>query len=124
MEEKCLTYDVKADGLNDLLVTTEDELIQFSPARSTQQIFLLVRRDLGLADFPDDGMGGGRLVRVRVSVILFVWRVYEPVRPNDMESHLRESKLIVAHICCRRDVVGDTREITLRKWDIWLLSIS
>jgi len=37
------TYGVKADGLQDLLVTTEDVLVQFSLARRrTQQTFLLI----------------------------------------------------------------------------------
>ncbi|KIK34008.1 hypothetical protein CY34DRAFT_38953, partial [Suillus luteus UH-Slu-Lm8-n1] len=41
--ETCFTYDVKADGLQDLLITSEDKLIQFSPTRPIQQTFLLVR---------------------------------------------------------------------------------
>ncbi|KAG1791285.1 uncharacterized protein BJ212DRAFT_1307617, partial [Suillus subaureus] len=49
---------VKADGLDDLLITTEDKLTQFSPARPTRQTFLIVRpwnrHDLGLPDFADD----------------------------------------------------------------------
>jgi hypothetical protein len=36
-------YEVKADGLHDLLITTEDKLIQFSSPRPTMQTFLLVR---------------------------------------------------------------------------------
>ncbi|KAG1813610.1 uncharacterized protein BJ212DRAFT_1366079 [Suillus subaureus] len=56
--ETCFTYDVKADGLQDLLVTTEDKLIQFSHSRPSRQRFLLVRpwnhHDLGLSDFSDD----------------------------------------------------------------------
>jgi len=54
----CLTYGVKADGLQDLLITTEDKLTQFWPARPAEQTFLLVRPwnryDLGLPDFADD----------------------------------------------------------------------
>ncbi|KAG2053381.1 WD40 repeat-like protein [Suillus hirtellus] len=50
--DKCFTYEVKADGLQDLLVTTTDRLVQFSPARRTRQTFLLIRPwnryDLGL----------------------------------------------------------------------------
>ncbi|KAG2087804.1 WD40-repeat-containing domain protein [Suillus discolor] len=53
-EDKCFTYEVKAHGLQDLLVTTEDKLIQFSPARRTRQTFLLIRPwnryDLELVD--------------------------------------------------------------------------
>ncbi|KAG1807087.1 uncharacterized protein BJ212DRAFT_1485748 [Suillus subaureus] len=41
--DKCFTYEVKADGLQDLLVTTGDKLVQFSPARRTRQTFLFVR---------------------------------------------------------------------------------
>jgi hypothetical protein len=36
-------YEVKADGLHDLLITTEDMLIQFSSLRPIMQTFLLVR---------------------------------------------------------------------------------
>ncbi|KAG2745544.1 hypothetical protein P692DRAFT_201076752 [Suillus brevipes Sb2] len=53
-----LAYCVKADGLDDLLITTEDKLTQFSPARPTRQTFLIVRpwnrHDLGVPDFADD----------------------------------------------------------------------
>jgi hypothetical protein len=59
-------YEVKADGLHDLLITTEDKLIQFSSPRPTMQTFLLVRpwnryllelpdfaEESGLAELPD-----------------------------------------------------------------------
>ncbi|KAG0694589.1 hypothetical protein DFH29DRAFT_1083770 [Suillus ampliporus] len=36
-------YGVKADGLHELLITTKEALIQFSPAKPTLQTFLLVR---------------------------------------------------------------------------------
>ncbi|KAG1821952.1 WD40-repeat-containing domain protein [Suillus subaureus] len=53
----CFSYDVKAAGLQDLLVRTEDRLVQFSPTRRTRQTFLLVRPwnryDLGLINFAD-----------------------------------------------------------------------
>ncbi|KAG1814091.1 hypothetical protein EV424DRAFT_1348913 [Suillus variegatus] len=56
--DKCFTYEVKADGLQDLLVTTADKLVQFSPARRTRQTFLLIRPwnryDLDLIDFTDE----------------------------------------------------------------------
>ncbi|KAG0705623.1 hypothetical protein DFH29DRAFT_1067387 [Suillus ampliporus] len=42
-QDQCFTHDVKADGLRDLLITTEDKLIQFSRSRPTRQSFLLVR---------------------------------------------------------------------------------
>ncbi|KAG2338855.1 hypothetical protein BDR05DRAFT_968858 [Suillus weaverae] len=60
-------YEVKADGLHDLLITTEDERIQFSSPRPTKRTFLLVRpwnryilelpdfaEPSGLAELPDD----------------------------------------------------------------------
>ncbi|KAG1785832.1 uncharacterized protein HD556DRAFT_1249156 [Suillus plorans] len=51
------TYGVKADGLRDLLITTDETLIQFSRTRPTQQTFFLVRpwdrRLLGLPDFSE-----------------------------------------------------------------------
>ncbi|KAG1897532.1 uncharacterized protein F5891DRAFT_1047571, partial [Suillus fuscotomentosus] len=47
----------KADGLRDLLITTDETLIQFSRTRPTQQTFFLVRpwdrRLLGLPDFSE-----------------------------------------------------------------------
>ncbi|KAG1814090.1 hypothetical protein EV424DRAFT_42587 [Suillus variegatus] len=56
--DKFFTYEVKADGLQDLLVTTADKLVQFSPARRTRQTFLLIRPwnryDLDLVDFTDE----------------------------------------------------------------------
>ncbi|KAG2365623.1 hypothetical protein BDR07DRAFT_624150 [Suillus spraguei] len=36
-------YEVKADGLHDLLITTKDKLIQYSSPRPTMQTFFLVR---------------------------------------------------------------------------------
>jgi len=39
----CLTYGVQTDGLQALLITTEDRVIQFWPARPAEQTFLLVR---------------------------------------------------------------------------------
>ncbi|KAG1852401.1 hypothetical protein C8R48DRAFT_354214 [Suillus tomentosus] len=51
------TYGVKADGLQELLITTDKTLIQFSRARPTRQTFFLVRpwdrRLLGLPDFSE-----------------------------------------------------------------------
>ncbi|KAG2153472.1 uncharacterized protein EDB93DRAFT_1248737 [Suillus bovinus] len=50
-------YEVKAEGLHDLLITTEDKLNQFSSPRLTMQTFLLVRPWnrflLGLPDFAE-----------------------------------------------------------------------
>ncbi|KAG1719760.1 hypothetical protein EDB19DRAFT_628512 [Suillus lakei] len=60
-QETPFTYEVKADGLHDLLITSEQTLIQFSRARPTRQTFLLVRlwdrRLLELPDFGDDTEG-------------------------------------------------------------------
>ncbi|KAG1780725.1 hypothetical protein EV702DRAFT_1000373 [Suillus placidus] len=53
-EETYFTYEVKADGLRDLQITTED-LLQFSRGRRARQSFLLVRPwDRRLLELPDD----------------------------------------------------------------------
>ncbi|KAG1780743.1 heterokaryon incompatibility protein-domain-containing protein [Suillus placidus] len=57
-KETYFTYEVKADGLRDLQITTEDKLLQFSRGRPARQSFLLVRpwdrRLLDLPDYADD----------------------------------------------------------------------
>ncbi|KAG2336815.1 hypothetical protein BDR05DRAFT_1011566 [Suillus weaverae] len=57
-KETYLTYEVRADGLRHLQITTEDRLLQFSQGRPTRQSFLLVRpwdrRLLELPDYADD----------------------------------------------------------------------
>ncbi|KAG0700940.1 hypothetical protein DFH29DRAFT_1080368 [Suillus ampliporus] len=57
-QESSFTYYVKADGLQDLSITTEARLVQFSSARPTNQTFLLIRpwnrSDLELPDFADN----------------------------------------------------------------------
>ncbi|KAG1780730.1 hypothetical protein EV702DRAFT_1266589 [Suillus placidus] len=57
-EETYFTYEVKADGLRDMQITTEDRLLQFSRERPARQPFLLVRpwdrRLLELPDYADD----------------------------------------------------------------------
>ncbi|KAG0693793.1 hypothetical protein DFH29DRAFT_1073143 [Suillus ampliporus] len=57
-QETYVTFEVKADGLRDLQITTEDKLLQFSRARPTRQKILLVcpwdRRLLELPDYADD----------------------------------------------------------------------
>ncbi|KAG2347849.1 hypothetical protein BDR05DRAFT_996186 [Suillus weaverae] len=57
-QETHFTHEVKADGLHDLVITTEDKLVQFSSARPTRQTVLLVlpwtRNFLELSDFADD----------------------------------------------------------------------
>ncbi|KAG2130298.1 uncharacterized protein EDB93DRAFT_1255969 [Suillus bovinus] len=53
-QETSMTYGIKADGLHDLLITTEETLIQFSQARPIRQTFLLVRPwDRHLLEVPD-----------------------------------------------------------------------
>ncbi|KAG2345923.1 hypothetical protein BDR05DRAFT_960217 [Suillus weaverae] len=52
--ESHFTYEVKADGLHDLLITTEETLVQFWPVRPTEQKFVLVRPwDLSLLELPE-----------------------------------------------------------------------
>jgi len=52
--ETYFTYEVKADGLHDLKITTEDRLLQFSRGRPARQSFLLVRPwDHCLLKLPD-----------------------------------------------------------------------
>ncbi|KAG1738276.1 hypothetical protein EDB19DRAFT_1983963 [Suillus lakei] len=62
-QETIFTYRIKADGLDDLLLTTEEKLIQFSRERPTRQTFLFVRpwdrRLLELPDFADDAESSG-----------------------------------------------------------------
>ncbi|KAG2365168.1 hypothetical protein BDR07DRAFT_1399605 [Suillus spraguei] len=57
-QETPVTYEIKAQGLDDLLITTNETIMQFSRARPIWQTFLLVRpwdRDLlGVPDFTDD----------------------------------------------------------------------
>ncbi|KAG2361793.1 hypothetical protein BDR07DRAFT_1100042 [Suillus spraguei] len=56
-QETLITYSIKADGLQDLLITTEETLVQFSRAKPIRQAFLLVRPWdrylLGVPDFTD-----------------------------------------------------------------------
>jgi len=56
--ENYFTYEVKADGLHDLKIITEDKLPQLSPGRPARRSFLLVRpwdhRLLELPDYADD----------------------------------------------------------------------
>ncbi|KAG2158573.1 WD40-repeat-containing domain protein [Suillus bovinus] len=53
-QETNFTYVVKADGLRDLLVTTEEVLIQFSRTRPTRQTFFLIRPwDRRLLELPE-----------------------------------------------------------------------
>jgi hypothetical protein len=55
--DQCFTYDVKANGLRDLSITTKDVLVQFSPGKPVRRTVLLIRpwtRDLlELSDFTE-----------------------------------------------------------------------
>jgi hypothetical protein len=58
-QEILCTYEVKVDGLHDLLITSDQPLVQILRARPTQQKLLLVRpwdsRLLQLPEFTDNG---------------------------------------------------------------------
>jgi len=58
-QETLCTYEVKVDGLHDLLITSNQMLVQISRARPTRQKLLLVhpwdRRLLRLPEFTEDG---------------------------------------------------------------------
>ncbi|KAG1870550.1 hypothetical protein C8R48DRAFT_699132, partial [Suillus tomentosus] len=52
--ETHFTYEVKADGLHDLLITTAETLVQFWPARPTERKFVLIRPwDRSLLEIPE-----------------------------------------------------------------------
>ncbi|KAG2345954.1 hypothetical protein BDR05DRAFT_97821 [Suillus weaverae] len=54
--EGLFTYRVKADGLHDLDITTEETLVQFWPVRPIEQKFVLVRPwERSLLELPDFG---------------------------------------------------------------------
>ncbi|KAG1720121.1 uncharacterized protein EDB91DRAFT_1178596 [Suillus paluster] len=90
-QETCFTYYVKANGLKDLVITTEARL---GPG---QQTFMLVRpwnlHDLGLPDFADDRT---------MKTLSMPWSMSdhslygspEAYAPADLESHARASRLI------------------------------
>ncbi|KAG2117045.1 uncharacterized protein F5147DRAFT_768429 [Suillus discolor] len=94
--ETYFTYDIKADGLQDLLITTEDKLTrtQFSQARPSRQTFLLVRPwnhyDLRLPDFSDDmqTVPGSPLTDL-------CWGYPKEVGLVDLESQSRALRLMV-----------------------------
>ncbi|KAG2363713.1 hypothetical protein BDR07DRAFT_886879 [Suillus spraguei] len=54
------TYEVKADGLHDLSITTENKLVPSSWMFTTRQMFLLIRPwDRDLLELPDfEGLSG------------------------------------------------------------------
>ncbi|KAG0702635.1 hypothetical protein DFH29DRAFT_491556 [Suillus ampliporus] len=90
--ESCFTYGVKADGLQNLPITTEENLTQFSRDRPTQQTFLLIRLwnryDLGLPDFEDDESVVDR------SSDRLLSRCSRDDEPADLECHSRALRLI------------------------------
>ncbi|KAG2081427.1 hypothetical protein BD769DRAFT_1784146 [Suillus cothurnatus] len=98
-EETCFAYEVKANGLRDLLITTEDKLIQFSRAKPILQTFLLVRPWdpylLELPDFADNAQGmdnwsvRGSMFRDNLSVFS------GETGPVDSQSYPRALRLIV-----------------------------
>jgi hypothetical protein len=100
----CFTYDVKADGLQDLLITSEDKLIQFSPTRPIQQTFLLIRpwnrHDLGLPDFAepdsaDDAQSVDDWPEPGSPLDESVGSSLVDSRLADSEAHSRELRLVV-----------------------------
>ncbi|KAG0692505.1 hypothetical protein DFH29DRAFT_499695, partial [Suillus ampliporus] len=96
-QETCFTYDVKADGLDDLLITTEEKLVQFWPARPTARTFLLIRpwhhHDLGLPDFSDE-MQSMYESRPALDASLGSSPQARGNEPANSKSHTRASKLI------------------------------
>jgi hypothetical protein len=88
--ENYVTYEVKADGLCDLKIITEDRLPQLSPRRPARRSFLLVRpwdhRLLELPDYADD-------MKSLDSFALFGSPGGQG--PVDSESHERAMRLIV-----------------------------
>lgn len=74
-----ISYDIKADRLQDLTITTADTLAQFSLAQPTPQTFFLIRpwnlHDLGLPDFSDDAQS-----------------VLEPTHPLPLDSPDKSAK--------------------------------
>ncbi|KAG0697842.1 hypothetical protein DFH29DRAFT_1020728, partial [Suillus ampliporus] len=99
-QETRFTHGVKADGLHDLLITTEEALNQFTLARSPLQTFLLVRawdcRLLELPDFEDDTQSEDDF-RSAPESPLDELPGGSPVEqePVDSESHSRALRLIV-----------------------------
>ena len=93
-----VTYDVKANGLGDLQITTEDKLNQFSRTRPSRRALFLVRpwdrSLLELPDFADDTQSVDSTLPgspSRDSLIEFP----AEYGPYDSESHSRGLRLIV-----------------------------
>ncbi|KAG0704113.1 hypothetical protein DFH29DRAFT_1068275 [Suillus ampliporus] len=98
-QDRCFTYGVKADGLQDLLITTEDNLIQSRPAKPTRRTFLLIRPwnryDFELPDLADEMESVDDLSEPgSPSDDPLDWSA-EDDEPADLEPHTRELRLIV-----------------------------
>jgi len=97
------TFAVKADGLHDLLITTEDKLTRFSLEKPVLQSFLLVRPwDRSLLELPDfadppDVTDTESIVTSSppVSSNNLPGRSFGATGPVYSESHSRELRLIV-----------------------------
>ncbi|KAG1895456.1 uncharacterized protein F5891DRAFT_1175640 [Suillus fuscotomentosus] len=104
------TYHIKADGLQDLEITTANTLVEFWPGKSTSQKFLVIRpwnrHDLGLPDFADEMQNGDDrpepgspsddplgLSPTQESNLLI--RLFSALWPADSRSHTRELGLVV-----------------------------
>jgi len=97
--EACFAYQVKANGLRDLPITTEHKLTQFSRAKSTLQTLLLVRPWdpylLELPDFADNAQGMDNW-SVRGSMFHDTLSMFSgETGPFDLQSHSRALRLIV-----------------------------
>ncbi|KAG0701868.1 hypothetical protein DFH29DRAFT_1049324, partial [Suillus ampliporus] len=93
------TYEVNADGLQDISITTEDNLIQFSRASSSRQPFLLVRPwnryDIELPDSSDETQRMDDWPEPESpSDDRLIWSPVDN-EPADSESHSRQLRLLV-----------------------------
>ncbi|KAG2085059.1 heterokaryon incompatibility protein-domain-containing protein [Suillus cothurnatus] len=98
-QETSFTFAVKADGLDDMLITTEEKLIQFSRFRPTRQTFLLVlpwdRRLLELPDFADDAESLGDWPQTESPLDESVGDLSREEELADSESYSQALRLIV-----------------------------
>ncbi|KAG0698908.1 hypothetical protein DFH29DRAFT_1002449 [Suillus ampliporus] len=96
--ETNVSYEVKADGLKDLLITTTDKPTQFS-RRSTRQSFLLIcpwnRYDLELLDPADDAQSVDEWSDPESPSDESLSRSPGDNEPADSESHTRALRLLV-----------------------------
>ncbi|KAG2757384.1 WD40 repeat-like protein [Suillus brevipes Sb2] len=117
-QETSFTYEVKAEGLHDLLITTEDKPNHFLRAKLTRQTLLLVRPwtrcSLELPDFDNDTQSDANVSEVgsslysmppgsRSRALRFIPRIGQPFGSfldnfrgdKNSESHLQALQLIV-----------------------------